>query len=78
MCRRRSVRRGIRSKFAKAGYVPRTMALNISKMEAAYLILLHEQEDYTDAMRVQGFTDDVMEYLRDYAGREVMSKGFAW
>lgn len=67
-----------RSKFAKAGYVPRTMALNISKMEAAYLILLHEQEDYTDVMRVQGFTDDVMEYLRDYAGREVMSKGFAW
>lgn len=67
-----------RSKYARDGYVPRSMPLDaLSRMEAAYLILLHEQADYTDAMRLLGFTPEVMDQLRDFAGEDVITFSYA-
>lgn len=67
-----------RSKYAREGYVPRSMPLDaLSRMEAAYLILLHEQADYTDAMRLLGFTPEVMDQLRDFAGEDVITFSYA-
>ena len=67
-----------RSKYAREGYVPRSMPLDaLSRMEAAYLILLHEQADYTDAMRLLGFMPEVMDQLRDFAGEDVITFSYA-
>lgn len=67
-----------RSKYAREDYAPRSMPLDaLSRMEAAYLILLHEQADYTDAMRLLGFTPEVMDQLRDFAGEDVITFSYA-
>lgn len=67
-----------RSRYAREGYVPRSMPLDaLSRMEAAYLILLYEQADYTDAMRLLGFTPEVMDQLRDFAGGDVITFSYA-
>lgn len=67
-----------RSKYARDGYVPKSMPLDaLSRMEAAYLILLYEQADYTDAMRLLGFTPEVMDQLRDFAGEDVIRFSYA-
>lgn len=42
--------------------------LVLSKAQAAYLVMLHEQVDYTEMLRLKGYTDDVMEKLRIHAG----------
>lgn len=42
--------------------------LVLSKAQAAYLVMLHEQADYTEMLRLKGYTDEVMEKLRVHAG----------
>lgn len=62
-----------RTKFAKEGYQPKSYRLDsLSRMEAAYLVLLSEQTDYTEALAERGFDAAVMEQLREFAGGEVM------
>lgn len=51
--------------------------LQISRGVAAYRIMLYEQADYTDMMRRQGYTDEVIEGLRNYAGKDVMKLAYA-
>lgn len=43
-------------------------SLVLSKAQAAYLVLLHEQADYTEMLRLKGYTDEVVDQLRGYAG----------
>lgn len=45
---------------------------HISRMEAAYIILLSQQEDYQEMLRLKGFTQDVLEALEQFAGKDVM------
>ncbi|MBS5507603.1 MAG: hypothetical protein KHX31_03115 [Akkermansia sp.] len=62
-----------RTKYAKKGYQPKSYRLDaLSRMEAAYLVLLSEQADYTDALAERGFDAAVMDQLREFAGDEVM------
>lgn len=62
-----------RTKYAKEGYQPKSYRLDgLSRMEAAYLVLLSEQADYTEALAERGFDAAVMDQLREFAGDEVM------
>lgn len=62
-----------RTKYAKEGYEPKSYRLDgLSRMEAAYLVLLSEQADYTEALAERGFDAAVMDQLREFAGDEVM------
>lgn len=62
-----------RTKYAKEGYQPKSFRLDgLSRMEAAYLVLLSEQADYTEALAERGFDAEVMDRLRGFAGDEVM------
>ena len=62
-----------RTKYAKEGYEPKSYRLDgLSRMEAAYLVLLSEQADYTEALAERGFDAEVMGRLREFAGDEVM------
>lgn len=62
-----------KTKYAREGYQPKSYRLDgLSRMEAAYLILLHEQADYTEALAERGFDAAVMDQLREFAGDEVM------
>ncbi len=66
------------TKFAKEGYQPKSYRLDgLSRMEAAYLVLLGEQADYTETLAERGFDADVMEQLREFAGDEVMRVAYA-
>ena len=67
-----------RTKFAKEGYQPKSFRLDgLSRMEAAYLVLLSEQADYTEALAERGFDAEVMDRLRGFAGDEVMRFAYA-
>ena len=67
-----------RTKYAKEGYEPKSYRLDgLSRMEAAYLVLLSEQEDYTEALAERGFDAEVMDRLREFAGDEVMRFAYA-
>lgn len=67
-----------RTKFAKEGYQPKGYRLDgLSRMEAAYLVLLSEQADYTEALAERGFDAAVMDQLREFAGDEVMRFAYA-
>ncbi len=44
----------------------------MSRAEAAYHVLLAEQADYTEMMRRQGYTPEVLDKLRAFAGEDVM------
>ncbi|MCD8063345.1 hypothetical protein, partial [Akkermansia sp.] len=62
-----------KSKYAREGYIPKSMPLDaLSQTEAAYLVMLYEQADYTDAMHLLGFTPEVMDQIRDFAGEDTM------
>lgn len=62
-----------RTKYAKEGYEPKSYRLDgLSQMEAAYLVLLSEQADYTEALAERGFDAAVMDQLREFADDEVM------
>ena len=45
---------------------------HISRMEAAYIVLLSQQEDYQEMLRLKGFTQEILEGLEQFAGSEVM------
>lgn len=45
---------------------------HISRMEAAYIILLSQQEDYQEMLRLKGFTQEILEGLEVFAGKDVM------
>lgn len=45
---------------------------HISRMEAAYILLLSQQEDYQEMLRLKGFTQEILEGLEQFAGSEVM------
>lgn len=67
-----------RTKYAKEGYQPKSFRLDgLSRMEAAYLVLLSEQADYTEALAERGFDAEVMDRLRGFAGDEVMQFAYA-
>lgn len=67
-----------RTKYAKEGYQPKSLRLDgLSRMEAAYLVLLSEQADYTEALAERGFDAEVMDRLRGFAGDEVMQFAYA-
>lgn len=67
-----------RTKYAKEGYQPKSYRLDgLSQMEAAYLVLLSEQADYTEALAERGFDAAVMDQLREFAGDEVMRFAYA-
>ncbi|WP_418178197.1 hypothetical protein [Akkermansia sp.] len=67
-----------RTKYAKEGYEPKSYRLDgLSRMEAAYLVLLSEQADYTEALAERGFDAEVMDRLREFAGDEVMRFAYA-
>ncbi len=67
-----------KTKYAKEGYQPKSFRLDgLSRMEAAYLVLLSEQADYTEALAERGFDAEVMDQLRGFAGDEVMRFAYA-
>lgn len=67
-----------KTKYAKEGYQPKSFRLDgLSRMEAAYLVLLSEQADYTEALAERGFDAEVMDRLRGFAGDEVMRFAYA-
>lgn len=67
-----------RTKYAKEGYESKSYRLDgLSRMEAAYLVLLSEQADYTEALAERGFDAAVMDQLREFAGDEVMRFAYA-
>lgn len=50
--------------------------LTLSRAQAAYIILLGEQADYTEMLRLKGYTPEVMERLREFAGEDLMQAAY--
>ena len=46
--------------------------LELTRSEAAYRVLLCEQEDYEETLRRQGYTEAVVNQLREFAGERMM------
>lgn len=66
-------RKGSKWGKEKRPYQPQSYRLNnISRMEAAYILLLSQQEDYQEMLRLKGFTLDVLDALEAFAGKDVM------
>lgn len=51
--------------------------LHLTKAEAAYRVLLCEQADYVESLARQGYTDDVVDKLKKYAGEKMMRVAYA-
>lgn len=51
--------------------------LRISRAEAAYRVLLCEQEDYAESLGRKGYTPEVVDRLREFAGKELMDIAYA-
>lgn len=47
-------------------------SLNLTRLEAAYRVLMCEQEDYREMLALQGYSADVVGRLRRFAGDDVM------
>ena len=63
-------RKGSKWGKEKRPYQPQSYRLNnISRMEAAYILLLSQQEDYQEMLRLKGFTQDVLDALEAFSGR---------
>lgn len=57
---------------------PETQTLTeLTKNEAAYRVLLTEQTDLSDSLRKQGYTPEVVEQLKAFAGEKMMSFAYA-
>lgn len=52
-------------------------ALELSPAQAAYVVLLGEQADYAEMLRLKGYTPEVMERLRGFAGERMMRVAYA-
>lgn len=50
---------------------------DISPNVASYLILMAEQSDFAENMRLQGYTPEVLRQLRDIAGEDMMQFAYA-
>ncbi len=50
--------------------------LELTRSKAAYRVLLCEQEDYKEMLRLQGYTDEVVEQLRAFAGEKMMRMAY--
>ena len=50
--------------------------LDLTKNIAAYRVLIWEQEQYRDSMRQQGYTEEVIQQLRDFAGEQMMQYAY--
>ncbi|MCD8070554.1 MAG: ImmA/IrrE family metallo-endopeptidase [Akkermansiaceae bacterium] len=48
----------------------------MSRAQAAYHVLLAEQADYREMMRRQGYTDEALRQLREFAGEDVMNLAY--
>ena len=55
---------------------PETEPLDLSKNIAAYRVLIWEQDQYKDSMRQQGYTEDTIQQLRDFAGEQMMDYAY--
>lgn len=51
--------------------------LQMTKGEAAYRVLLAEQPAYTEMLRQQGYTEEVVQQMREFAGEKVMNLAYA-
>ena len=52
-------------------------SLQLTKGEAAYRVLLAEQPAYTEMLRQQGYTEEVVQQMREFAGEKVMNLAYA-
>lgn len=50
--------------------------LKLTKNIAAYRVLIWEQNEYKESMRQQGYTDEVIQQLRDFAGEQMMKYAY--
>lgn len=50
---------------------------DLTRNEAAYRILTAEQSDYADLMRRQGYTSQVLQQLKDFAGEDMMTFAYS-
>ncbi|MBQ3526165.1 MAG: hypothetical protein IJA63_07810, partial [Akkermansia sp.] len=51
--------------------------MKLSKDEALNILLLCEQQDYLEAANENGYTDEVLEALREFVGADVLGFGYA-
>ena len=58
-------------------YVPRKQRLSLTPASAANLVLLGEQADYREYFQEKGYTEEVFEKLRDFAGGDMMNVAYA-
>lgn len=58
--------------FETHSLMPESEPLDLSKNIAAYRVLIWEQTQYQDSMRQQGYTEETIQQLRDFAGEKVM------
>ncbi len=56
----------------KTGERKEGKSMNITRAQAAYRVLMCEQEDLIDSLRQQGYTPDVVRQLEEYAGADLM------
>ena len=61
----------------RSEYVPRKQRLSLTPASAANLVLLGEQEDYREYFREKGYTEEVFERLRAFAGGDMMGVAYA-
>ncbi len=54
-----------------------TIFVRSRKGEAAYRVLLTEQPAYTEMLRQQGYTEEVVQQMREFAGEKVMNLAYA-
>jgi hypothetical protein len=57
--------------------LPEYVIDEISPNQAAYHILITEQSDYTEMMRLQGYTPEVLQQLREIAGEDMMKFAYS-
>lgn len=68
------VRKTIETRYVEE--VQREENLELSKGEALYIILMHEQPTYTERMEAQGYTREVIAGLREYVGQGWLDFGY--
>ncbi len=58
------------------GEAPPAEPLRMTQAQAAYQVMLCEQNDLVGSLRLQGYTDDVVQQLKDFAGAEMMAVAY--
>lgn len=75
--RQRAEKARSESAWAREGYSPEPVDVTMSRDAAAYHVLLYEQDDYQEMLERKGFTPDVIDALRAYAGPGMMRLAYA-